>query len=365
VNENSSRVEGLEGMRGIAAFIVFVHHFLLIFHPPFYFGPHDWRHLLLNPNLAVSWFFAHSGFVLAWKSRDMQPREFPPHILDLVLRRYLRLLPLVLVSILLTCLLLSLHAIDSVNYAAVTGSKWLGGYLRFEGNFLDALLQGLYGVYFQFKSSTSYNPSLWTIGYELISSYLLFFAIAILRNGLMSRIGFVLIALTVGTWKGVLPFFLGAALTRIPRHTPPRWILPLLALPALALSDLPGKQGGEYYRGVCAAVLMYVLVNSPSIRAFLSRGIPDFLGKVSYSLYAIHFLILASFTSWLGSTLQSHTSLSGILLNFILTTALLIPVSYLLYRWVDKPGIAFSKWFSGRVRKDTFSRVKTLLRLDP
>ncbi|MBU6153344.1 MAG: acyltransferase family protein [Bdellovibrionales bacterium] len=351
MSRETVRVEGLEGMRGIAAFVVFVHHFLLIFHPPFYFGPHDWRHLLLNPNLAVSWFFAHSGFVLAWKSRDMGPSEFPKHILDLLLRRYLRLLPLVLVSILLTLLLLSLQGIHSGVYAGITDSKWLRGYLRFQGNLPDAIGQALYGVYFQFKSSTSYNPSLWTIGYELISSYLLFFAIAILRNGTKSLIGFALIALACGTWKGILPFFLGAALTRLPLHTPPRWLLPLLTLPAFALSDLSGKSA-DYVRGICAAVLMYVLLNSPRVRAYLAQGVPDFLGKISYALYAIHFLILVSFTSWLGCIWSSHETNSGIAINFLMTTALLISVSYFLYRWVDHPGIQFSKWFAKKALGD-------------
>ena len=342
------RVEGLEGMRGIAAFVVFVHHFLLIFHPDFYFGTHDWKNALLNPNLAVSWFFAHSGFVLAWKSRSMESQEFPRHILDLVIRRYLRLLPMVLASILLTLLLLKSHLVFSPAYSKVVGSAWLSRYLNFDGDFMEAVKQGLWGVYFEFRSGTSYNPNLWTIGYELIASYLLFFALAIFRNGPKSWTGFALVAMAVGPWKGVLPFFLGAALTRLPDHSPPRWALPALTLIALPLADLSGKSA-DSIRGLSAVMLMYALIHSPSVRSFLARGVPDFLGRISYALYAIHFLILASFTSWLGSTRASHEALSGIAFNFLITTSLLIPVSYLLYRWVDQPGIKFSKEIATKI----------------
>ena len=344
----AARVEGLEGMRGIAAFIVFVHHFLLIFDPSFHFSEHTWKNMVLNPDLAVSWFFAHSGFVLAWKSRNMTANEFPRHIMDLALRRYLRLLPLVLVSILLTSLALSLGFIHSPEYARLVGSSWLGGYLNFSGNFGDALLQSLWGVFFNFKSSTTFNPNLWTIGYELISSYLLFFALFIFRTGMKSLAGLSLIALITGSWKGVLPFFLGAALTRIPLHKPPRWLLIALALIAIPFGD-PAGRNADFVRGLSASVLMYVLIHSTSFRKHLAQGIPDFLGRISYSLYAIHFLVLTSFTSWLGLKHASHESMGKITLNFALSTALLIGVSHLLTRWVDQPGIRFSKWFAGRV----------------
>jgi peptidoglycan/LPS O-acetylase OafA/YrhL len=346
------RVEGLEGMRGIAAFIVFVHHFLLVFYPSFHFSEHSWKNMILNPDLAVSWFFAHSGFVLAWKSRNMTASEFPRHIMDLALRRYLRLLPLVLVSIILTFLALSLGLIHSPEYSKLVGSSWLGRYLNFSGNFGDALLQSLWGVFFNFKSSTSFNPSLWTIGYELISSYLLFFALFIFRTGTKSLVGLSLIALITGSWKGVLPFFLGAALTRIPLHKPPRWLLIALALIAIPLGDLTGKNA-DFLRGLSASVLMYVLIHSTSFRKHLAKGIPDFLGRISYSLYAIHFLILASFTSWLGLEYSSHESVEKIAINFFLTTLILVCASQILHRLVDRPGIRFSKWFSNRILRRT------------
>ncbi len=344
----ADRVEGLEGMRGIAAFIVFVHHFLLIFDPSFHFSEHTWKNMVLNPDLAVSWFFAHSGFVLAWKSRNMTANEFPRHIMDLALRRYLRLLPLVLVSILLTSLALSLGFIHSPEYARLVGSSWLGGYLNFSGNFGDALLQSLWGVFFNFKSSTTFNPNLWTIGYELISSYMLFFALFIFRTGMKSLAGLSLIALIIGGWKGVLPFFLGAALSRVPPHSPPRWLPGLVALVAIPFSDQSGEWA-SYLRGLSATALMYALIHAPLLRRHLAQGIPDFFGKISYSLYAIHFLVLTSFTSWLGLKHASHESMGKTTLNFALSTALLIGASHLLTRWVDQPGIRFSKWFAGRV----------------
>lgn len=340
-----NRVHGLEGMRGLAAFWVFTHHFLLIFYPEFHFGEHSWLNHIFNAELAVTWFFVHSGFVLSWKTKNLTGTEYKLAIIDQSLRRYLRLLPPVLFSILLTYLVLKLGANYSDQYAPLVGSSWLGRYLNFGPNILEALYQSFFGVYFQFKSATTYNPNLWTIGYELISSYVLFVFLALFGWWKNSVWVFFLIGLFVSPWKGLMAFCLGAGLSRMPAHKTPIWALAIFTIFGFLISDYQGLKG-EYLRSLGAALLMYVLLQLPELRTLLHSKPIRFLGDISYSLYALHFLVLISLTSYLGLHWQAHQSALLIVAVYIVTTLALVILSFVTWKLVDRPGIELAKRFS-------------------
>ena len=341
----NDRVNGLEGMRGLAAFWVYTHHFMLIFYPVFYFGQHTWLNHILNPDLAVSWFFVHSGFVLAWKSRNLTGRAYNQNLLDQSLRRYFRLLPPVLFTILATYLVMKAGLTYNVEYSKVVQSNWLGQYLKFEPNIFEAIKQSFYGVYFKFKSGTTYDPNLWTIGYELISSYLLFGALALFGRGKKSLWIFLILALIVTPWKGIMCFMIGAFLTRLPEHKTHPFLIGFLIAAGFYLSDLNGTYS-SYARSIGAGFLMYALLQSPKVRNFLATKYIHLLGDISYSLYALHFLVLASLTSYLGLTWQGHLELHLIATIYLISTLVLVTISYFAWKWIDRPGIMMSKKFS-------------------
>ena len=341
----NDRVHGLEGMRGIAAFWVYTHHFLLIFYPVFYFGQHTWINHILNPDLAVSWFFVHSGFVLAWKSRNLSADAYKRNLFDQSLRRYFRLLPPVIFSIFSTWLAMKLGLIFNGEYAQVVQSDWLGRYLNFEPDFVEALKQSLYSVYFNFKSSTTYDPNLWTIGYELISSYILFACLGLFGWWKKSMWPFLILALVVSPWKGLMCFMIGAFLTRLPAHKAHPFLIGFLTLTGFYLSDLKGPYE-SYVRNIGAGFLMYALLQAPRVRDILAMKYIQRLGDISYSLYALHFLVLAALTSYLGLIWNAHLSLTLAALVYLISTAFLVIFSYFAWKYVDRPGIELAKKFS-------------------
>lgn len=350
------RVYGLEGMRGIAAFWVYTHHFLLIFFPAFYLGEHSWINHILNPDLAVSWFFVHSGYVLAFKTRHQEDKEFKLTLIDQSLRRYIRLVPPVLFSILLTWLVMKMGWIYSNEYGLEVKSSWPGRYLHFKPDLLEALKQSFFSVYFDFKSSTTYNPNLWTIGYELISSYILFAALAVFGRLKHAAWIFLFLGLAVTSWKGLMCFMIGAFLSRIPPHRAHWGFLTLLTVTGLYFSDLTGSYA-DYARGLGSGMLMYVLLQAPRFRKILNLAPFKILGEISYSLYALHFLVLVSLTSFLGLHFKAHESTFLVVGVYGISSSVLLIASYLMWKFVDAPGIEFAKKLSALLMNKPTTRT--------
>jgi peptidoglycan/LPS O-acetylase OafA/YrhL len=91
---------------------------------------------------------------------------------------------------------------------------------------------------------------------------------------------------------------------------------------------------------------LYVLLNSQWLQNIFSSQLLIFLGKISYSLYLIHFLVISSFTCALFLFLyQVFPYVVAILISCIVSVLLLIPLSYLFYRYIDIAGVQLSKIF--------------------
>jgi peptidoglycan/LPS O-acetylase OafA/YrhL len=100
------------------------------------------------------------------------------------------------------------------------------------------------------------------------------------------------------------------------------------------------------YHIIGAGMIMYALLNSRWLQNFFSSPVPVFLGKISYSLYLIHFLVISSFTCALFLVLYPVLPYSAaVLISCVLSVLLIIPLSYLFYKYVDIAGVELSKIF--------------------
>lgn len=340
------KIIGLEGFRGVAAFWVFTHHFLLIFHPEFYFSEHGWANYFLNPDLAVACFFVHSGFVLSRKSLLSQDKKvYFKNLYQQIIKRYFRLLGPVLISVIFAYLLFASGMLYGPEYGQEINSRWLKPYFNFAPSLTEALYQGFYGSFFDFKSSTTYNSSLWTISYEIISSYLLYFILIMIGLIPHPKAKYLLIPLAflIGPFKGLMAFLLGASLNLIPRLKPHWGLKVIIFLLALRISDL-NLESATWFRYIGATLIMWLLLESPKIRDILGNKFFDWLGKISFSLYVLHFPLLVSLTCYLAK--EKIISPIG---NYFITTLTLFFISHLVTRWVDQKGILYSNKFSERV----------------
>jgi peptidoglycan/LPS O-acetylase OafA/YrhL len=197
-NQIQGRMEALESVRGLAAFVVCCSHLFTGFFPHWFYNPADplppWLQLPSWAHFAVDVFFVLSGFVLSISFVQTGKIEL---LRTAFVRRYWRLFIPVAASILISYLLHAngLYANrEAVMAFEANKSDWLYGFYGFEPSAVGAIREAVWKVFFSFSARESYNPVLWTMGYEFLGSLFLFAFLA-LSGGLRNRF---LIYLAVG-----------------------------------------------------------------------------------------------------------------------------------------------------------------------
>lgn len=174
----SGRILAFDGLRGFAAMVVVVFHYLAMLHPEWVADYATSPALLVDTPLAVFWngpfavsvFFVLSGFVMAAAAERRAP-----YLIGNVLTRYLRLAVPVLTSVLLAYLWLSLMPTAARDLAATLDapSRWLTYTEQAPLPGLPAAIHdGLAGSFI--TGMSGFNNVLWAMQIELVGSVLLF-----------------------------------------------------------------------------------------------------------------------------------------------------------------------------------------------
>ena len=376
------RLPELDGLRGLAALMVALSHYVLAFQPALLGGGSAVSHFpfsiavshtaaiaLFNPELGVAIFFVLSGYVLA-AGVTHDPAPLP----ELVLRRWVRLALPVLGTSLLIWPLAQWHLFRSVEAAGLAKSDWLRGnyaWLAFESNDLARLVwQSLFDLFA--RARHFYNPALWTMPTEFWGSVALFAGVAarrgLGRNSAWFGVSASLLVLAC-VWR--TPYFgfpCGVALFELRR------LLPLVRLPLggavlLMLGLLAGGTpyfidlpfNGLYARLFLAmapfidnpvlllhrvgAVCLVVACLFPGpLRRLLTGRACQFLGRISFMLYLVHVPLLCS--AVVAGVLQLQP-----LLGYNAATAALLPVflavavglAVFCTRAIDEPSVRLSR----------------------
>lgn len=178
------RIDFIDGLRGLAALGVVFIHYCLLFYP---FIPIRFYVACIF----VCEFFIISGFVLSrrfWQTQNLDS------LTSSSLRRYVRLTAAPLASIFFSYLLIKF---ELFNYAEVN-PQLANGIFVLEPNLQDVLYEGLWGMYFSHNETTSYNPALWTMSWELKGSLLTAAFLALfgkVRNRLPLYIIFIIVSI--------------------------------------------------------------------------------------------------------------------------------------------------------------------------
>jgi peptidoglycan/LPS O-acetylase OafA/YrhL len=377
----TEKITYLDGLRGIAAVNVMIMHFFMVLIPAMVYGNQTKSHLgnlelffsgspldLIGAgDFSVCIFFVLSGLVLTQKYFKTKEIDV---IKSSAFRRYPRLLIPVFATILLSFILSSLGIFhfytETVKISSINNSAnyWIN-YMTFTPNFVDAVQQALYNTFFV-GGFIIYDPVLWTMNFEFFGSILVF-SMAFLFGSRNNRWIFYLAAAIFLFRSYLLAFIIGMILSDMYSNNKPlfkisnkhiKWILLLsgLFLGSYPVSELPNdsiyrflnndliQNSYIFYHIIGASLIMLVLLNSKRLQKLFYSSIPAFLGKISYSLYLLHFLVISSFTSAIFLVLYPILPYSAaVLTSIILSSCLIVPLSYLFYKYVDNSGIELSK----------------------
>ena len=367
-----TKLDYINGLKGIGAGIVYLCHFVFAF----YYGmyslepadchlPGNWDVLiggsplntLFSGNFAVRLFFVMSGYVLClgyFRTRDKK------RLIQSALKRYIRLLPPILVTNLLICLLMLTGAFKNVIVAELTGSAWLAGFNRCEPNWLHAVAEAVFGCFF--VGTNQFNGVLWTIPFLFLGA-LMVYAVCYLigekkwRYAVYAVLGAALLLTDYAGifWGFVLCDVIHTQTKIIDWIKRQKWICWLIFAVGFYLSSYPSagaNLGGTIYGWIpivmvvpyhLAGALLLVagVILLEPLQKFFALSAFVKLGNISYSLYLVHFPVIATVGCALFEIIFGKLSYNlAALLTFAVTTAVTLAVSAGFTKYIEPLGNA-------------------------
>lgn len=392
----NSKIVYLDGLRGLAAFIVVVSHFFQVFAPSVFEGNAEIQHfafeslaartplnLLFNGNFSVCLFFVLSGYVL---SRRFFQTGDNLIIYSSAIRRYFRLAVPAFISVLFAYLItvFDLGAFDDIR--GITRSSMPDPF-QADVRLLHMLKESLIHTFFTYGSQ--YNPVLWTMTYELLGSFLIFAFLLLLRRPGFRFAGYaVLIYGFVDSYY--LGFVLGMLLSDLKNgkrdwlaciRRP--WVNFILLTAGVYMGSYPyiDPQGTiysilvwtsvqfhyfEFYHVMGSFLIVSALLNSDRMQSLLSLKVFSYLGKVSFSLYLVHFTIICSFGSYVFLRLNPFVSYGvNVLLTTVITLLLIFVAAHVFHRFIDANTlILLGRWNEWLISTGIRRRRRDSLRLE-
>ncbi len=363
---NGSQIESLTWLRGLAALVVVVSHSLraleVRYQPADELPGFGALHILDLGSLGVAVFFVLSGCTLTL-SNSRLPIRSARALTGFYSKRLFRIWPAYLVAL---SAYLAFRPLFQYLYGETQG-HWIEPQFLAEASLTD-LLRYVALVFNITGPSELYNNAFWSLPVEF--QYYLMFPVLLASIHLISALGPVLIATGMfflarsdflalhSSLVLVLGFTFSAGMalghlyTRWSFHTNRMLSLSLVAV-IIALASLMANDivPIEFYRvipsewafyGLCAVSLVSLVLsgNCRMPHAFLAPTL--YLGKISYSLYLYHNLIIA--ISVLGLIhFQIHDNWARTIWVCCWAFGGSLGLAALSYRWVEEPGIRFGR----------------------
>ena len=369
IETTKPRYDLLDGLRGVAAVLVIWYHFF----EGFATSPVD--QMMNHGYLAVDFFFVLSGFVIGyaydgrWKNGGMTPGRF-------MLRRLIRLHPMVILSV----------VFGAVAYLIQGSVKWDGTPVPFT-SLLLALALGLClipllpGVDCEVRGNGEMFPlngPSWSLFFEYIGSILYAFILHRLSTkALKAVVGISGIALAVAActnlsgayhigfgwsmadwgWIGgflrlSFSFSAGLLMTRTFRPRKIRgafWICTALICAMLACPYVGGDEPSvlnALYDSVCTLLvfpaIVYIGACGVTTDSF-STHTCEFLGKLSYPVYIVHYPVMYLFYAWVWAGGRTFAEVWPVCL---LLLAGIITLAWCAMKFYDEP---VRRWLSARL----------------
>jgi peptidoglycan/LPS O-acetylase OafA/YrhL len=373
---NIMRIKYIEGMRGLAALMVLFSHLIAAFYPVLYpyptvfpisldelaaqpllvkafvFSP---LNIFYNGIFAVMIFLFISGYVVSYNCFHNKDKNY---ITASFFKRYFRLTIPILFSCVISYFLLEVGAFFNVKASGASNSPWLIQFYACDANFFNMIKFVLYDEYirtYSIRELLCYGTILWMTYALLLGSFLVYAFYALFAQASSRLRIFIYIALIIIFGKSLfLAVILGMILCDMDAHNVfqkvNKIILLIILLPGIYLASLirldfpfytildidfmKNYFGGWFplacfYYIVGAFLLFFTLSRFSFSRKVFSSKAAVYIGKISFSIYILHLIVICSLSSYIFLWLKNDINASNEL-SFIVTSAMTIVVTILL-----------------------------------
>jgi peptidoglycan/LPS O-acetylase OafA/YrhL len=370
----------IDGLKGLGALMVYLSHFVFAFYYAAYSLQPEHANtvggieitlgktplnILYNGNFAVRLFLVVSGFVLCigyFKTRDKMKLKVG------AVKRYFRLAPLILISNMLIVILMYFGCYHNSETAVFTKSlDWFYGFNHFTPSLSEAFYESLIGCFV--NGSNDYNGVLWTIPYLFWGALIVYLAAYLLGEISFRYIayGVMLLVLLRTDFAGIIFGFIICDFW----YTQEKWlerysrypVIPILifilgcyfaSYPSIGISmegtiySILGTPKVVTFHLLGAVLIVAGILGCNSLQKLFGCRPLQYLGKVSYSIYLWHFLVIATFSSWFFGMFKGIVGYQiTVFIDFILTTLLVLIISRLSEKYLETLG----KYMENRIVK--------------
>jgi len=349
--------EVLDGLRGIAAISVVIFHFMEIAVPDYT------KSFIAHAYLAVDFFFALSGFVIAYAYDTRLEKIGLGPFFKL---RLIRLHPLVVIGAIWGLVAFVIDPYSNL-WKTYADKLWL---LLLSGCTMIpyAIVRERYFNLFHL------NPPTWSLFWEYVANMVYALALIKLRN--RNKILWVLVIagagllfyeakhatnLSVG-WSGdtfwgggvrvFFSFLAGILIYRAGAKIKSKLGFPGVAILLFLTFLIPYSDTSNWYAEPLVVVFVYPLILALGVGAGLTSRFEKlciWLGEVSYPLYMIHYPFIWLFMSYVDKFKPSISEMTWII---AIGTTLLILLAYVVLKFLDEPIRRFlrRKWVTTQSR---------------
>ena len=359
MTSSTNRIEYLDSIRGVAAMMVVVYHFI-----GWKWGDYTKYHaasMIFNGSDAVSFFFVLSGFVLSYKYLHSDKRLQTSNYLY---KRILRLYPAYITTVL-------------INYLYWNRALLFDGQLAtvIQDIFLDNS-QKLWQELVMIKNNHKFYIPGWTLAVEMIFSLLMPVFVFLARKNIKFIWLLIPFTLILGVFEGnhismfTMHFALGILLAyyyksavnfdfKSSKIFPFRYIIAFFLFALFSIRHIerifPFSKSYHrvaelinfdmfHYTGIASALILLWVINTPAIQQFLTNRFFLFIGKVSYSLYLCHWIIVIyamnNWDSMMAYFSNYYIGFGIILLGVMVATIIAATIMYYI---IEEPFIKISR----------------------
>jgi len=282
-----------------------------------------------------------------------------------VIKRYFRHIVPISISVLLSYILLISHAYSNIQTGNSTyNTFWLVRLWDFSPDLFAMIREGLVDSVLN-GGTCVYNPILWTMTVEFKGSVIVFAFLALFGK-VKNRFVIYGVLIFIFYNSYFLAFILGVGLCdyrsgkhyrQIPQYlTVPLLLISLYLASFELISIEPGNKYG-FLEGTHAKqnqiiyilgsfLLLAAVIHEKRFQKALSGKVLQFLGRISFSFYLLHLIVLGSFSCFVFNLLYingGYTYHISCLITFCMSIFLLIVVSHFYYKYIDAKGIVLSE----------------------